>query len=163
MGLFLNSLWLVPGRLLGILPENGTTLVFVLVFVNAAFSTGLGILRTVSVYSILADIADENELATGRRQEGVFFAATTFALKFVMGFGYMVGGPLLDLVGLHGGIAPGEASKSALFGIGIVVGPVVTVLLLIPWRMAARLDVSKKRLNEVQAALHEREVSQLSR
>ena len=163
MGLFLNSLWLVPGRLLGILPENGTTLVFVLVFVNGAFSIGLGILRTVSVYSILADIADENELATGRRQEGVFFAATTFALKFVMGFGYMVGGPLLDLVGLHGGIAPGEASKSALFGIGIVVGPVVTVLLLIPWRMAARLDVSKKRLNQVQAALHEREVSQLSR
>ena len=28
-----------------------------------------------------------------------------------MGFGYMVGGPLLDLVGLHGGIAPGEASS----------------------------------------------------
>lgn len=162
MGLFFNSLWLVPGRLLGILPENGTTLLFVLVFVNTACSTGLGIMRTVSIYSILADIADENELATGRRQEGVFFAATTFALKFVMGFGYMVGGPLLDFVGLHGGVAPGEASESALFGIGIVVGPVVTVMMLIPWWMAARLDVSKDRLSEVQTALQEREVNQPS-
>ncbi|MFT4614490.1 MAG: GPH family glycoside/pentoside/hexuronide:cation symporter [Bacteroidia bacterium] len=160
IGLFFNSLWFIPGRLLGILPENGTTILFALIFINAAITTGLTILRTVSLYSILADIADEHELATGRRQEGVFFAASTFALKFVMGFGYMVGGPLLDIVGLQSGVAPGEASESALFGIGMVVGPIVTVMLLVPWWMAARIDVSKEKLREVQAALQERDVNQ---
>lgn len=160
MGLFFNSLWFIPGRLLGVLPENGTTLLFTFIFINAALTTGLTIIRTVSLYSILADIADEHELATGRRQEGVFFAASTFALKFVMGFGYMIGGPLLDFVGLQGGVAPGEASESALFGIGMVVGPMVSVILLVPWWMATRIDVSKDKLREVQAALQERDVKQ---
>ena len=122
-GLVFNTAWLVPGRLLGLIPENGTLFLFVLVFVQNLITTALVILRTVNLHSIMADIADEHELASGRRQEGVFFAATTFALKFIMGFGYMVAGPLLDFVGLEAGVAPGEASASALFGIGIVIGP----------------------------------------
>lgn len=152
-GLALNTVWLVPGRLLGLLPENGTTLLFALVFLNTLVTTVFTIMRTVTLHSIMADIADEHELATGRRQEGVFFAATTFALKFVMGFGYMVAGPLLDAVGLKGGVAPGEASDEALLGIGITVGPVMTLLLLVPWWMAMRIDVSRERLQQVQAAL----------
>ncbi|GAB3285640.1 MFS transporter [Parahaliea aestuarii] len=156
-GLALNTLWLIPGRLFGLLPENGTTALFALVFLNALITTVFTIMRTVTLHSIMADIADEHELATGRRQEGVFFAATTFALKFVMGFGYMVAGPLLDAVGLNAGVAPGEASDAALLGIGITVGPVMTLLLLVPWWMANRIDVSRERLQEVQAALASRD------
>lgn len=152
-GLFINTAWFVPGRLLGFLPENGTPILFALVFFQSLVGTGLTIVRTVNLHSIMADIADENELQTGRRQEGVFFSASTFALKFVMGFGYMVAGPLLDFVGLEPGVAPGEASESALFGIGIVIGPIMTAFLLIPWWMAARLNVSREKLNEVQASL----------
>lgn len=155
-GLVFNTLWLIPGRLLGLLPENGTQLLFALVFINTLITTILTIMRTVNLHSIMADIADEHELNTGRRQEGVFFAATTFALKFVMGFGYMVAGPLLDVVGLKTGVPPGEASASALFGIGLVVGPVVALLLTIPWWLAMRIDVSRERLNQVQTALAER-------
>ena len=152
-GLFINTAWFVPGRLLGFLPENGTSILFALVFFQSLVGTGLTIVRTVNLHSIMADIADENELQTGRRQEGVFFSASTFALKFVMGFGYMVAGPLLDFVGLEPGVAPGEASESALFGIGMVIGPIMTAFLLIPWWMAARLNVSREKLNEVQASL----------
>ena len=113
-------------------------------------------MRTVNLHSIMADIADEHELKTGRRQEGVFYAASTFALKFVMGFGYMIAGPLLDIVGLEPGSAPGEASASALFGIGIVVGPVMVLLLMIPWWLAYRINVSRTRLEEVQIGLKQR-------
>lgn len=154
--LVFNTLWLVPGRLLDVLPANGTPLLFALVFIQSLITTALVILRTVTLHSIMADIADENELTSGRRQEGVFFAATTFALKFIMGFGYMVAGPLLDFVGLETGVAPGDASASALFGIGIVIGPVMALCLLVPWWMSTRLDVSRARLEEVQAALGQR-------
>ncbi len=152
-GLVFNTLWLVPGRLLGLIPENGTPWLFSLVFINTLITTVLTIMRTVNLHSIMADIADEHELSTGRRQEGVFFAATTFALKFVMGFGYMVAGPLLDIVGLEPGVPPGQASESALFGIGLVVGPVLVLLLLIPWWLAMRIDVSREKSGAVQAAL----------
>lgn len=156
-GLFINTAWFVPGRLLGLLPENGTVFLFVLVFAQALIGTALTIIRSVNLHSIMADIADEHELETGRRQEGVFFSASTFALKFVMGFGYMVGGPLLDIVGLQSGVAPGEASESALFGIGVVIGPVMTAFLLIPWWMSARLDVSREQLDKVQLSLAQRQ------
>ncbi|MDP6377571.1 MAG: MFS transporter [Pseudomonadales bacterium] len=152
-GLVFNTLWFVPGRLLGWLPENGTSVLFALVFVQSMIGTALSILRTVNLHSIMADIADEYELATGRRQEGVFFAAAAFALKFVMGFGYMIGGPLLDFVGLKAGVAPGEASQKALLGIGIAIGPVMVLLLLIPWWMAVRIDVSRGKLARVHSEL----------
>ena len=41
------------------------------------FYLGIAML-TISVLSALADIADEHELDTGRRQEGMFYAARTF-------------------------------------------------------------------------------------
>ncbi len=116
-------------------------------------SAGLMILRTVSLHSIMADIADEHELHTGRRQEGVFFAAAAFALKFVMGFGYIIGGPLLDIVGLTAGVAPGEASPEALLGIGIAIGPALALMLLVPCWMAVRLEVSRDGLEAVHEEL----------
>jgi len=155
LGLVLNTAWFVPGRLLGILPENGSSILFALIFVQASIGTALTILRTVNLHSILADIADEHELKTGRRQEGVFFAAAAFAVKFVMGFGYIVGGPLLDYVGLAG-VAPEDASTEALFGIGVFMGPVMLLFLVIPWWMAMRLQVSQKRLDQVQSQLNAR-------
>ena len=157
-GLAINTAWFVPGRLLGWLPENGTTLLFAIVFVQWMINTAFTIVRTVANHSIMADIADEHELKTGRRQEGVFFAAAAFAQKFVMGFGYMIGGPLLDVVGLETGMAPGEAPASALLGIGIVIGPVMALLLMVPWWMATKLDVSRERLQEVQNKLDDRKL-----
>lgn len=154
-GLVINTAWFVPGRLLGILPENGTTILFGLVFFQAMIGTALTIIRSVNLHSILADIADEHELRTGRRQEGVFFAAAAFAVKFVMGFGYIVGGPLLDYVGLQG-VAPEDATAESLFGIGVFMGPVMVLCLLVPWWMAMRLQVSQKRLDDVQTRLQER-------
>ena len=158
-GMVLNSLWLIPGRLLGWIPENGSGVVFAMVFVYTLIGSALTIMRTVNLQSIMADLADEHELNTGRRQEGVFFAATTFALKFVMGFGYMVAGPLLDIVGLEAGVKPGEASESALFGIGLVAGPALTLLLIVPWWLSLKIDVSREKLEQVQQALRQREQS----
>jgi len=153
IGLFFNTLWLYPARLLDLLPENGSALLFVFIFINMMLFTGLTIIRTVNIHSIMADIADEHELKTGRRQEGVFFAAAAFATKFVMGFGYMVAGPLLDIIGLEAGVAPGDVPDTALLGIGIIMGPVLALLYVVPWWMSTKLDVSKERLAEVHSKL----------
>jgi GPH family glycoside/pentoside/hexuronide:cation symporter len=123
------------------------------------FNAILIIVRTITNHSILADIADEHELVSGRRQEGVFFAAAAFASKFVMGFGYMVAGPLLDIVGLEAGVAPGDVPESTLLGIGIIAGPVMMLIYLVPFWMASRLDVSRERLAEVHHELRRRRQS----
>lgn len=47
---------------------------------------------------MVADIADGHELATGKRQEGIFFSAVSFANKTTTGLGSLIGGVGLDLI-----------------------------------------------------------------
>ncbi|MCB1854278.1 MAG: MFS transporter [Halieaceae bacterium] len=152
----LNLLWLTPLKLLGWLPDN-ETLVLALIFVNYTLNTVFTIVRTVSNHSLLADIADEQDLATGQRQEGVMFAAAFFAAKFVSGFGYLVGGPFLDLIGLEAGMQPGAAPDSAILGLGLIMGPGLALILLVPAWMAFRLDLSLQGQLGIQRALRARQ------
>ena len=151
----LNMLWLTPLKLLGWLPE-GCSWVFALVFVNYALWVTMSILRTIANHALLADVADEHELESGQRQEGVMFAAAFFAAKFISGFGYLVAGPFLDLIGLEANTAPGDAPYSVILGLGIIMGPALAVLMLIPLWMSLKLKVSLAGQLAVREALTQR-------
>ena len=84
------------------------------------------------------------------------FAALFFAAKFVTGFGYLVAGPFLDLIGLEAGTPPGEAPYSVILGLGLIMGPGLSLLLIIPFWMSLKLRVSKAEHNAVQKELNAR-------
>ena len=151
----LNLAWLTPMKLMGWLPEQ-SSIVFALVFLNYAIFVTMSILRTVSNHAMLADIADEQELATGQRQEGVMFAAAFFSAKFISGFGYMIAGPFLDLIGLETGVQPGEAPAQVIWGLGLIMGPGLALFMLVPLWMALKLKLSLAGQLEVQRALQAR-------
>lgn len=151
----INMLWLTPLRLLDVIPGDGG-IAFTLVFLNYAIWVGMSIQRTIAAHAMLADIADEYELETGQRQEGVMFAAAFFANKFITGFGYLVAGPFLDLIGLEAGTPPGEAPYSVMLGLGLIMGPGLAILLFIPLLLAIRLTLTRESLVAVQKALGER-------
>ena len=156
LGLALNTLWLVPGRLLGILPANGSTALFALFLLHAAISVVFIIwLQTVGS-SIIADIADEQELATGIRQEGMFFAAQGFSIKFVTGIGLLLAGATIDLVGIPANAAPGSLPEDVLFNLGIIMGPVHVLLTAMPLLYAYRIKTSKQDHARIRAALETR-------
>ena len=67
---------------------------------------------------MLADILDEQELLTQRRQEVVFFAAGAFVQKATTGLGALVAGVVIDIVGLKPGSAPGSIETSVLQSLG---------------------------------------------
>ncbi len=157
----LNLLWLTPLKLLGWLPDSGN-LVFALIFINYSLNTTFSIVRTISNHALLADIADEQDLATGQRQEGVMFAAAFFAAKFISGFGYLVGGPFLDLIGLETGMQPGEAPRSVIVGLGLIMGPGLAVMLAIPAWVAFKIDLNMNSQLETQRALKAREPVRVS-
>ena len=46
----------------------------------------------------MADVCDEHEYNTGRRQEGAFFAAVAFSAKATSGFGTVIAGFVLWLI-----------------------------------------------------------------
>ena len=157
LGLLLNTPWLVVARLMDMAPENGSFALLILLYIQATLLTLFSILRTISHHSILADIADEYELQTGCRQEGVIFALSTFAEKFVMGFGYIVVGPFLDIIGLNSEMAPGEVNESVLNSIGFLIGPVMAIILLIPYYISSYLNVSREHAANIRSQLKQRD------
>ena len=84
------------------------------------------------------------------------FAAAFFAAKFISGFGYLVAGPFLDLIGLESGMLPGEAPRSVSWGLGLIMGPGLALVMLIPAWMALQLNLSLAGQMDIQKALQAR-------
>lgn len=158
----LNGLWLVGGRLLGVLPENGDPLIYRLVILNAFITVVFTLLVQVMISSFTADIVDQQELDRGRRQEGVFYAVEAFAGKAVTGLGNMLGGLIIDAVAFPTYASLGrvptvdDVSPGALFRLGLIVGPVLATTYLIPFGLSLFLRLSRQRHDEIRLELGRR-------
>ena len=76
--------------LLGFAPERGSWELVLMIICLGSFASACGSILHISVMSALADIADEHELNTGIRQEGVFYAARAFFSKTSNGIGHVI-------------------------------------------------------------------------
>ncbi|MCP5070357.1 MAG: hypothetical protein GY946_27630 [bacterium] len=103
IGLSLLSLFMLPLvvslRLLDIMPPNGTPALFFMLLVFNFIDVTLLVCSTTLISSMVADVVEESEVSTGRRSEGVFFAARTFALKIVSGAGIFSAAVILGWIG----------------------------------------------------------------
>ncbi len=126
------SLQLLPVvlRLLGFFPDNDAA-VLVYILAGVALVQGMGVsLGVVSFGSMVADIVDEQELKTGRRQEGVFFAAVSFAGKATSGLGGLVAGVGLELIDWPQDESirtAADVDPEILLRLGLLFGPGVAV------------------------------------
>jgi len=85
----------MAARLAGVFPPNGSPwMVPLLVFLQTTGTT-LSIACSITISSMLADVVEDSALRTGRRSEGLFFAANAFVQKAVSGAGPLVAGFLL--------------------------------------------------------------------
>lgn len=146
-------------RLFGLAPANGSPalLPFLLLFVFG-FYLGVAMLM-ISALSALADIADEHELNTGRRQEGVFYAARTFFLKMSSGLGHVVAGAALDLIHFPTGAKPGEVAEDVVFKLGLLDGPIAAVPAFISIWFYAAYRIDRQKHLEIQRELEKRRAS----
>lgn len=63
----------------------------------------------------MADVVEESQVRTGRRNEGVFFAGSFFVQKCTSGLGIAVAGGILAMVGLQDKIDPRTVSADKVF------------------------------------------------
>jgi GPH family glycoside/pentoside/hexuronide:cation symporter len=117
------------------------------------FSFGIGGLFTLMM-SMTADVCDLDELATGKRREGIFGAIYWWMVKFGFAIAGLLSGAIMSFVGF----APGAASQAAgavdglrLFYSGV---PIFGTLLAL-WIMRD-YDLDEQRANEVRAELERR-------
>jgi Na+/melibiose symporter-like transporter len=139
--------------LLGFAPERGSwEIVFMIIFLGSIASASGSILH-ISVMSALADIADEHELNTGIRQEGVFYAARSFFSKTSNGIGHVIAGVALDFIAFPANAVPGKIPEETLFNLGLIDGPFAMIWGLIAVFFYARYKITKESHAEIQKKL----------
>lgn len=130
-------------RLAGVLPPNGDPLIFWFVLASTMIDVGLIICFQVLASSMLADLVEQAELRTGRRSEGVFFAANTFIRKAVQGLGVMAAGWVLTLASFPKGARPDQVGADSLFQLGASYVPAVLTLWLLMMLAVSRYKLER--------------------
>ena len=161
-----GSLWyafwtsiVIVSRLLGILPGNEHPLVAPLYIACGCISAiGLGVAIPM-IGSLLADITDEHERRHGTRQEGIYYAAASFAGKAVGGVGPIVAGLIIDLAGIAPGTPPADVAPDAVERFGWFTGPGVVLFSLLSVLCIGFYDITRGRHAETLAALERRRAS----
>jgi GPH family glycoside/pentoside/hexuronide:cation symporter len=117
------------------------------------FSFGIGGLFTLMM-SMTADVCDLDELATGKRREGIFGAIYWWMVKFGFAIAGLLSGAIMTLVGFTPGAetqAEGAVDGLRLFYSGV---PIFGTLLAM-WVMRD-YDLDERRATEVHAELERR-------
>ncbi len=110
-------------RLLGLFPANGSPILFPILFLQGVLSTGCTITANILTSSMVADVVEDSELRTGRRSEGLFFAASAFVAKAVTGIGIFTSAMLLAAAKFPQHAKPGEVDPEIITRLGTVYVP----------------------------------------
>ncbi len=135
------------GRLFGV----GNALPLTLVnTVGGFFAAALWVVPS----SMVADVADVDELETGRRREGAFFGIHSFFMQEGASLAVLATGVLLDVFAR---LAPGQVTQSALTvdRIGILFGLLPAAIYCVAAALMSRYSLTPARLQAVQSALHQ--------
>jgi GPH family glycoside/pentoside/hexuronide:cation symporter len=102
-------------------------------------------------WSMLGDVIDEDELASGERRDGLYAGFFTFLRKLGGAAGVAVAGVVLDAAGfVRGGGVQGESSLAAIRALATIL-PIL--FLLIASAIALRYPLSRARHAEIRSAL----------
>jgi len=138
-------------------PLNNTPELFYTVLVMNFVDITLIVSQAILVDSMIADVVEESELRTGRRSEGVFFAARSLVRKSVSGMGVLMTTTVLTLVQFPENAVPGEVEPQIIFNLGILFAPTLFVLyvLMLVVMFAYRISQSDHESNVDQLARRE--------
>ncbi len=145
-------------RLAHLMPTNGSPQLLAALVVHAAFMVTCAVAVGILIGSMISDTIDQNELATGKRQEGVFSSAIAFSAKAASGVGTLLAGAALDLIAFprpNPGAPPPQIVPDQATALGWIVGPGLLGL----W-VCALFFLSRYRLTRAE---HTRVLAELER
>ncbi|MEQ8556968.1 MAG: MFS transporter [Henriciella sp.] len=108
----------VIARQFGLLPPNGTEALYFIVLGVTIFDIALIIAYQMLAASMVADIVEQNELVTGRRSEGIYFAGISFMRKLAQGVGILSASFILAVASITPGMRSSQASDEAVRTLG---------------------------------------------
>jgi Na+/melibiose symporter-like transporter len=121
----------LPLRLLGLFPANGDPALFPILALFSLIGLAAMIAASILVYSMTADVVEDSQKDTGRRSEGLFFAANSFVLKAVSGLGVFLSSAILAIVRFPVHAAAGAVDPGVIRNLALVYLPIVFGLYLL--------------------------------
>lgn len=148
-------IWL---RMLGLLPDNDNPMLLPAIMTILLGYYGCQSILIISVMSLLGDIADEHELNSGKRREGVFYAARSFFGKASSAIGHMLAGVLLNIIQFPSGseVLPGTVDEEIVFNMGASYGIIATIPGLLAAVVYMKCKMTTRRHEEVMRQLDQR-------
>jgi len=143
-------------RLADLMPANRDPLLFWVMFAHAAIIVAVVFAVSIIIASMITDVTDEHELATGKRQEGLIISAVTFTQKGASGIGGFVAGIALDVIAFPRGIEVSEMPAEKLYSLGLAVGPGMLVFYVLLLFFLARYTITRAQHQQTLATLEAR-------
>jgi len=126
----------VPGQTLAVAGVTLPWATIVFVVLHGTYWVG-NVIMFPTTLSMMADIAELNELKTGHNKDGAYAAVFSFAQKVAISVGLLISGLVLTMIGFQTGIGLNQAPATAakLCGATLVAGPCVSLLALLLMRL----------------------------
>ncbi|NNC97221.1 MAG: MFS transporter [Gammaproteobacteria bacterium] len=121
----------------------------IFVFVCNGFGNAFFIAYVIMIDSMITDTIDENELLTGRREEGLFFAARAFCTKASYGLGAFFAGLSLDIIKFPKQADPRDVDPGTITDLAILAGPVCLLMFLATILISNRYGLTQQRHQEI--------------
>jgi Na+/melibiose symporter-like transporter len=130
-------------RLAGLMPPNHTTQLLAFIFCTSVIGTGLGIVSSTMGVSMIADVVEEAQLKTGRRSEGLFFAAWAFVQKSTSGFGILAASTIVATIALKPGTDPAHAPAGVMRQLALTYAPTLVALYAIAFVLLSGYRITR--------------------
>ncbi len=100
---------------------------------------------TIMTSSMLGDVTDEDELATGKRREGIIFGAESLSIKMVNGLGPVLAGIIIDFAGITANTQVHEVSHGIITLLGLGLGISCGILFLLSILFVSFYDLNRNK------------------
>ncbi len=138
----------------GVLTQTTPNLLAILIAFAAVAAATVAILQ-ISVMSALADIADQNELRYGIRQEGILYSTRAFAAKMDQAIGAALAGFVITFINFPMKAKPGEIAPDVLQNLALWDGLLAAIPGLIAIGFYAKYNINRASYEATKLALTE--------
>jgi glycoside/pentoside/hexuronide:cation symporter, GPH family len=130
-------------RVVGVMPPNHSLLLLQIIFCTSVAGVTFGIISATTGSSMIADVVEPSQLKTGRRSEGLFFAASAFVAKATSGFGILAGSLIVSAVHLAPGADPDKVAPHVMRDFALIYVPTLVALYAISFVLLSGYRITR--------------------
>jgi Na+/melibiose symporter-like transporter len=150
----------VLGHLYGLTPPSGSYALLLIMCIFVVIQQSFYIAYLTVIGAMVPDIADEIELTTGFRKEGILNSAMMLTAKVTFGLGTFLAGLSIDFAGFDGVTTVEQVTQSMLTRLGWVYSLTITSISLLGLYVFSHYRLDETRYKEIRTSLDEKKALQ---